>query len=63
MNKAALIVSCVLWVSAHRPVMAHGVWAHIHVTGWAVENLAPGPVRDFFRSDPEILNAALFGSE
>ena len=41
---------------------AHGIWAHIHVTGWAAENLPPGELRDFFASDPEVFNALLFGA-
>lgn len=40
---------------------AHGIWAHIHVTGWAIENLPPGELRDLF-SEPEVFNAALFGA-
>lgn len=40
---------------------AHGIWAHVHVTGWAIENLPPGELRDFF-SEPEVMNAALFGA-
>jgi len=27
---------------------AHGINGHVHVTGWAIEALAPGPLRDFF---------------
>jgi hypothetical protein len=33
----------------------------MHVTGWAIENLPPGELRDMF-SDPEVMNAAIFGS-
>ena len=44
------------------PASAHGVWGHIHVTGWAIENLPDGPLHDFFAEDPDILNAALFGA-
>lgn len=33
----------------------------MHVTGWAIENLPPGELRDFF-ADPEVFNAALFGA-
>jgi hypothetical protein len=40
---------------------AHGVWGHVHVTGWAAENLPPGELRDFL-SDPEVMNALLFGA-
>ena len=40
---------------------AHGIWGHIHVTAWAIENLPPGELRDFFE-DPEVRNAAYFGA-
>jgi hypothetical protein len=40
---------------------AHGIQGHMHVTAWAIENLPPGEVRDFF-DDPEVLNAAIFGA-
>jgi MYXO-CTERM domain-containing protein len=43
--------------SAH----AHGVWSHMHVTGWAIENLPEGEVKTFF-ADPEVKNAALFAT-
>jgi hypothetical protein len=39
----------------------HGIWGHIHVTGWAIENLPAGELREFFE-EPEVLNAALFGA-
>ncbi len=44
-----------------RQVDAHGVWGHVHVTGWAIENLPPGELRDFFQ-EPEVFNAAIFGA-
>jgi hypothetical protein len=40
---------------------AHGIHAHIHVTGWAIEALPDSELRDFFQ-DPEVMNAALFGA-
>ncbi|MCB9506855.1 MAG: hypothetical protein H6698_02245 [Myxococcales bacterium] len=40
---------------------AHGIFGHVHVTGWAISNLPPGELRDFF-ADPEVMNAALFGA-
>ena len=40
---------------------AHGIWSHIHVTGWAIENLPDGEVRNFF-DEPEVFQAALFGA-
>lgn len=44
-----------------RPARSHGDWGHIHVTAWAIENLPPGPLKDFFR-DPGVFNAALYGA-
>ena len=43
------------------PTQAHGIWGHVHVTGWAIENLPASDLKDFF-SDPQVLNAALFGA-
>lgn len=43
--------------SAH----AHGIWAHVHVTGWAIENLEEEELQTFFAA-PEVKNAALFGA-
>lgn len=40
---------------------AHGLWGHIHVTGWAIENLPAGELRDFF-ADADLRNAAWFGA-
>ncbi len=40
---------------------AHGINGHVHVTGWAIENLPPGELRDFF-ADPEIREAAQIGA-
>ena len=40
---------------------AHGVWNHIHVTGWAIENLEAGELREFFQ-EPEVFRAAVFGA-
>ena len=47
---------------APRVSAAHGLWGHIHVTGWAVENMEPGPLRDFLTEDPAVFNALLMGS-
>ena len=44
-----------------RAATAHGIWGHVHVTGWAIENLADGPLKAFF-ADPDVRNAALFGA-
>lgn len=43
------------------PAHAHGLFGHVHVTGWAVENLPPGELADFF-ADPEVRLAALTGA-
>lgn len=56
----SLVVAC-LALTLPASAYAHGIWGHIHVTGWAIENLAPGELRDFF-DDPEVMNAALFGA-
>ncbi len=56
-----LTLASALCLVAPRDARAHGIWGHIHVTGWAIENLPPSDVRDFF-SDPDVFNAALFGA-
>lgn len=43
------------------PTYAHGIWGHIHVTGWAIEYTRNPDLRALF-SDPEVRNSALFGS-
>ena len=40
---------------------AHGIWGHIHVTGWAIEYTDHPDLQQFF-SEPELRNSALFGS-
>ena len=40
---------------------AHGIWGHIHVTGWAIEELPDGTLKELL-AEPEVLNAALFGA-
>ncbi len=40
---------------------AHGINGHVHVTGWAIESLPPGELRDFL-SEPEVFEAALIGA-
>lgn len=40
---------------------AHGIWGHIHVTGWAIEYTKNPELQEFF-SDPVVRNSALFGS-
>jgi len=50
-----------LAVSAPRGVLAHGLHGHVHVTGWAIENLPEGDLRSMFE-DPDIFHAALSGA-
>lgn len=40
---------------------AHGLWGHLHVTGWAVENMPDDELRQFLL-EPEVFNALLFGA-
>lgn len=40
---------------------AHGLFGHVHVTGWAIENMPPGELADFF-AEPEVFEAALMGA-
>ena len=54
----ALLAQAVLGADAH----AHGVWGHLHVTGWAVENMPDDELRAFLLDDPEVFNALLFGA-
>ncbi len=56
-----LTLGLVLLVCSATPALAHGIFGHVHVTGWAVENLPSGPLADFFE-EPEVMNAALFGA-
>ncbi len=39
----------------------HGINGHVHVTGWAIESLPPGPLADFL-AEPEVFEAALIGA-
>lgn len=43
-------------------VHAHGIWGHVHVTGWAVENMPNDELRSFLLDDPEVFNELLFGA-
>lgn len=43
------------------PAGAHGLWGHIHVTGWAVENMPDDELRAFLM-EPEVFNALVFGA-
>jgi len=53
----SLLLSGLFFSMAH----AHGIWGHIHVTGWAIENLEHPELVSLF-SNPEVKNAALFGA-
>jgi uncharacterized protein (TIGR03382 family) len=54
---AVAALALLLPVQAH----AHGLWGHIHVTGWAVENMPDDELRAFLL-EPEVFNALLFGA-
>ncbi|MFT5682596.1 MAG: hypothetical protein ACI8RZ_003518 [Myxococcota bacterium] len=54
-----LLTSSALLISAD--AAAHGLWGHIHVTGWAVENMPDDELRAFLL-EPEVFNALLFGA-
>ncbi|NCG22427.1 MAG: hypothetical protein GWP91_25710 [Rhodobacterales bacterium] len=43
------------------PANAHGLWGHVHVTGWAAENMPDDELRAFLL-EPEVFNALLFGA-
>ena len=58
---AALVFCSGLVLTAPHEAKAHGIWAHVHVTGWAIEALPEGELREFFK-DEELLNAAHFGA-
>ncbi len=53
------MVALALALSTH--AHAHGLWGHIHVTGWAVENMPDDELRAFLL-EPEVFNALLFGA-
>jgi hypothetical protein len=59
-SKSALLF-LLLCAFAPKTARAHGLHGHIHVTGWAIENLPEGELRDFF-DDPEVFEAALSGA-
>lgn len=40
---------------------AHGLWGHVHVTGWAVENMPDDELRSFLL-EPEVFEALLSGA-
>ncbi len=65
MRPRALLFLFVLLVASgfsHMPrARAHGLFGHVHVTGWAIENLPPGELRTMFE-DPDVVAAALMGA-
>ena len=61
MRGLAMVVAAV-GVLATADVQAHGIWGHVHVTGWAVENMPDDELRSFLLDDPEVFNALLFGA-
>ncbi len=40
---------------------AHGINGHVHVTGWAIDSLPAGELRDFF-AEREVRDAAMIGA-
>src|SRR5262245_8508961 len=58
---SALLLLPVATLGFAETARAHGVWGNVHVTGWAIENLPPGELRDFF-ADNEVREAAQFGA-
>lgn len=59
--RAGALVGLALGLSFASPAHAHGLWGHIHVTGWAVENMPDDELRAFLL-EPEVFNALLFGA-
>ena len=53
-----LMLIVLLWCGFGR---AHGINSHVHVTGWTLENLPPGPLADFF-AEPAVFDALLLGA-
>ena len=60
-RRAAVLIVALCGFLSGTHAQAHGIWGHIHVTGWAIDHLPEGELRQFF-SDPEVFNAALFGA-
>ena len=61
MKRLAPLAVALALILTPGPTLGHGIWGHIHVTGWAIESLPDGELRDFF-AEPEVFNAALFGA-
>ena len=56
----ASLFGVLVWLGASL-ASAHGINGHVHVTGWAVEHLPPGPLAEFL-SEPEVFDALLLGA-
>ena len=61
MKNRIVYVLLALLLLAPLDAAAHGIWGHVHVTGWAIENLPEGELAAFF-GEPEVMHAALFGA-
>ena len=61
MRRAALALSIAATLAIPTSTHAHGIWGHVHVTGWAVENMPDDELRAFLL-EPEVFNALLFGA-
>ena len=59
--KVSITSLCLATLLLSGSASAHGIHAHIHVTGWAIEALPDGELKAFF-DEPEVMNAALFGA-
>lgn len=63
-QRSAALLLALLFASLAAPpsrARAHGLIGHVHVTGWAIDHLPPGELRDLF-DDPEVRAAALMGA-
>jgi len=54
-------LAALLTGSLHQAASAHGLYGHVHVTGWAIDSLPAGELRSLF-ADPELRRAALMGA-
>lgn len=58
-----VVLMALTWSTVASPRFghAHGLHGHVHVTGWAIENLPAGELRTIFE-DPDVFQAALSGA-
>jgi hypothetical protein len=61
MRRLAAITIFVVLTALATSASAHGIYGHMHVTGWAVENMPDGELKDFL-SEPEVFEALLYGA-